>query len=1016
MKKQLLLLFLGLYSISGFSQFFEGFENTTGPDPLPSNTWTLSSGNWAVFVNDDGIGATEQWKINNSIPYQGVNAACINQANIGQNNTEEDYLVTPLVDIPLNGQLKFFSRTFTNGNQGTLYQIKVAPAAATQNDPNAYTVLAQYTESEVSTDFNIYEEKTVDLSAFAGQPVFIAFVRKFTQPDETLGGDQWLIDNVSIAAQGVSACPIPANLMMSDVLAFSATVDWASQGNQYQILVLPTGEPGPASDATSGTLVSTSSYNLTGLTPATTYDVYVKTICSGLDNSSEWVGPLTFVTQLSLTPLVTNNSYTPQQLINNVLVDGNPCFSISNVTSSTGTNYGSANGLGYFTNTNSTFPLSSGIVLSTGSLTAVPGPNTSILSSGTNSWAGDTELTTYLVNAGVGSGSDTYYNATKLEFDFASLNEFMSFNFLFASEEYGTFQCDYSDAFAFFLTDLTTGIKTNLAVVPGTNTPISVVTVRDNAYNGACNSSNPDYFGRNNAGTNASSSATNFNGQTEVMTASSALIPGHNYHIKLVVADRGDATYDSAVFIEAGSFSVGPPICSDKAQLVAFVDDNNNGVKDVGENNFTHGSFVVDQNNSGAPTNVSTPLGTYTIYDTTSNTYDFSYAIDAEFGSYYAATATSYNDIHIASNPNQVLYFPVTLTQGFNDVTVAILPSSAPRPGFVYNNIIQYKNLGNTAATGILTFVKDPAVTIVNVNTAGIVNTTDGFSYSFTNLAPNEARHITVSMSVPPLPTVALSQLLTDTVTISAPANDINLTNNDFANTQVIVGSYDPNDKMEAHGGKIQFDQFSQDEYLYYTVRFQNTGTANALDVRLEDVLDAQLDETSFEMVDASHNYVLERKNNQLVWKFNYINLIGAIQNEELSKGYVTFKIKVKPGFAIGDIIPNKARIYFDTNPAIVTNTFNTEFVQSLGNPTFNTNTISLYPNPASTNINIIQNNNDTLESLRFYDVSGKTIKQIDKIANAEVTVDISALAKGIYFVEIITINRSKVIKKLIVQ
>jgi len=214
------------------------------------------------------------------------------------------------------------------------------------------------------------------------------------------------------------------------------------------------------------------------------------------------------------------------------------------------------------------------------------------------------------------------FNATKLEFDFSSLNEFMSFNFLFASEEYGTFQCDYSDAFAFLLTDLETGVTTNLAVVPGTTTPVSVVTIRDVANNGACSSENIGYFAQYNLGGNIYNSATNYNGQTAVMTASSAIIPNHNYHIKLVIADRGDSIYDSSVFIEAGSFTSGPPECNDKVQLVAFIDENSNGIKDNNEVNFTYGSFATQQNNVDPTTNVTSPFGTYTIYDSTANTYD----------------------------------------------------------------------------------------------------------------------------------------------------------------------------------------------------------------------------------------------------------------------------------------------------------------------------------------------------------------------------------------------------------
>lgn len=107
------------------------------------------------------------------------------------------------------------------------------------------------------------------------------------------------------------------------------------------------------------------------------------------------------------------------------------------------------------------------------------------------------------------------------------------------------------------LTNKSTGVTTNLAVVPNTTDPISVATIRNSLYNSSCPSENPSFFGTFNDGTNAASSATNFNGQTVVMNASSTtLIPNTTYHIKLVIADRKDSQADSAIFLSANSFNV----------------------------------------------------------------------------------------------------------------------------------------------------------------------------------------------------------------------------------------------------------------------------------------------------------------------------------------------------------------------------------------------------------------------------------------------------------------------------
>jgi uncharacterized repeat protein (TIGR01451 family) len=230
------------------------------------------------------------------------------------------------------------------------------------------------------------------------------------------------------------------------------------------------------------------------------------------------------------------------------------------------------------------------------------------------------------------------------------------------------------------------------------------------------------------------------------------------------------------------------------------------------------------------------------------------------------------------------------------------------------------------------------------------------------------------------------------------------------------VGSYDPNDKSESHGGKIGLDNFTSNDYLYYTVQFENTGTANAQFIRIDDVLDAGLDESTFEMINASHTVNTKREGNQLTWHFYNINLPPTVNNPTSSHGYVHFKIKPKTGFALGDAIPNTASIYFDYNPAIITNTCNTEFFQTLGNPSFTANTITLYPNPTSNAVQITNSLNETITNVALYEVSGKLVKQLTETNHSQITVDLQTLAKGLYFVEITTASNTKQIKKLIIK
>jgi uncharacterized repeat protein (TIGR01451 family) len=284
-------------------------------------------------------------------------------------------------------------------------------------------------------------------------------------------------------------------------------------------------------------------------------------------------------------------------------------------------------------------------------------------------------------------------------------------------------------------------------------------------------------------------------------------------------------------------------------------------------------------------------------------------------------------------------------------------------------------------------------------------------------LAPFEARTMTVTMQVPTIPTVAAGQVLTSTASIAPLTGDVLQENNTSSLSQIIVNAYDPNDKMEAHGGRILHSTFTANDYLYYTIRFENTGTASAINVRVNDVLDNQLDEATIQMISASHAYELDRVGTNLTWRFDNIQLPVSVANTTIGKGYITFKIKPRVGYAVGDIIPNTASIYFDFNPAIVTNTFNTEFVAALGIDQFENENFVFYPNPTSGIVTVsLTNAENNIASITVYDVLGKTILT-SKPANVNTQIiDLSNVTSGMYFIEVTTDSNLKVVKKLMVN
>jgi hypothetical protein len=362
--------------------------------------------------------------------------------------------------------------------------------------------------------------------------------------------------------------------------------------------------------------------------------------------------------------------------------------------------------------------------------------------------------------------------------------------------------------------------------------------------------------------------------------------------------------------------------------------------------------------------------------------------------------------------------FPIVNNQSCEDVSVHLINQETPRPGFSHTNYLILENLGVSATSGTVEYLLDEDLTINSISTGSNYLTTtnaNGFSLDFVNLLPQQT--IIVNVNLQTETSANLGDLVTTTATYTTSSNDIVLDNNESSITEEVIGSYDPNDKLESHGKDILYDDFiTSDEYLYYTIRFQNVGTAEAIFVRIEDELDAQLDESTFHMLRSSHNYVVTRTDRNLEWNFDNINLPAEQDDEEGSNGYVYFKIKPNTGYAIGDIIENSAAIYFDFNDPIITNTFQTEFFETLSVSNHETVSFTMFPNPTKDEVTI-QLPNSSFESgkINIYNIQGKLILQNIYIQEQTPTIDISILEKGLYFVELTTGKASNV-EKLIIK
>jgi hypothetical protein len=271
--------------------------------------------------------------------------------------------------------------------------------------------------------------------------------------------------------------------------------------------------------------------------------------------------------------------------------------------------------------------------------------------------------------------------------------------------------------------------------------------------------------------------------------------------------------------------------------------------------------------------------------------------------------------------PDQLKSWTMNIGGGaaFDEVDVRALINAGPaRPGATYMVYLQGQNVGGDT-TGLLTHVLtfDPLLTYMDawpVPTSVVGNTVTWVGPE--NLLGFDSDFSYVMLSVP-ADAGLIGTSITSTLSVTQDSVETDLTNNTSAFTQVITGSFDPNDKQVL---PRDFYHIENDSILDYTIQFQNTGTDTAFTVVVRDTLPLDVDTRTFEMGAASHPYTYSITGNGiLVFTFNNILLPDSNTNEPLSHGLVNFRIKPILPLALGQEITNAADIYFDFNDPVRT-------------------------------------------------------------------------------------------------
>lgn len=338
----------------------------------------------------------------------------------------------------------------------------------------------------------------------------------------------------------------------------------------------------------------------------------------------------------------------------------------------------------------------------------------------------------------------------------------------------------------------------------------------------------------------------------------------------------------------------------------------------------------------------------------------------------------------------------------FNDLEISIIPLTRARPGFSATYKVTYKNIGTTTQSGEVTLAYQNDVLTYTTASPTIDSNTNGLlTWSFTNLAPMQSKEIIVTYRLnTPTDSPALNNgdILNYTAKVTASPDEETPENNIAKLTQTVVNSYDPNDKTCLEG--VILDPDDVGEYLHYLIRFENKGTAEAVNIRVQDDIDTtKLDIKSFIPLNSSHLFTTTVTNNKVVnFHFNNINLPF---DDASNDGYVLFKIKSKNNLVEGDQIVNGAGIYFDFNPPVITEdeivTVKREVIDV---PTFS-DYFSLTPNPTTGIINLkLLDTSVKPNTIILYDINGNIVGFFPGIMRL---MNISYLFPNTYFMKIQT-------------
>ena len=355
------------------------------------------------------------------------------------------------------------------------------------------------------------------------------------------------------------------------------------------------------------------------------------------------------------------------------------------------------------------------------------------------------------------------------------------------------------------------------------------------------------------------------------------------------------------------------------------------------------------------------------------------------------------------STANATVQLPCSATVAM-DAGIS-LSSGAARPGFELQYGISVRNHTPLGSGAISVSVQlDPAIGFLGASPVPTTVNGQTITWNLAALPGYQSTNLTIRTQVP-ADIGLLGTDLSSTATVTTAVTDGNPANNTTTNVRTVTGSYDPNDKLATtsmgNGAEVGYDP-AVDEWIEYTIRFQNTGTDTAFHVLIADTLPAGLDPASLRMGAASHPFTWELLGQGVLnFRLYHILLPDSNVNEPRSHGFVSFSLRPVAGAldAPGDRVDNIANIYFDFNPPVITEPCVVSIELSTAIPSQPVENPSTYPNPAQAALYV---DLPTAEgyTAELVSMDGRVLRILGVIRSGT-NIDVASLASGTYLLRL---------------